>query len=79
MNVFLNSFVFVRVVGNRGYVSRKVYLNRLVLVWLIFTFFFNYNVEIDTAAEVHLEPFPTYKFEPFFAKIVNAFRKKAPS
>ena len=34
--------------------------------------------EIDTAAEVQLEPFPTYMAE-IFAKIVNALRKKAPS
>ena len=35
--------------------------------------------EIDTAAEMHLEPFPTYIYVwTFFAKIVNAL-KKAPS
>ena len=33
--------------------------------------------EIDTAAEVYLEPFPTYKFE-LFCKKVNALRKKVP-
>ena len=33
--------------------------------------------EIDTAAEVYLEPFLTYKFE-LFCKKVNALRKKVP-
>ena len=35
--------------------------------------------EIDTAAKVYLKSFPTYMFELFFAKIVSALRKKAPS
>ena len=35
--------------------------------------------EIDTAAEMYLEPLPTYMFELFSAKIVNTLRKKAPS
>ena len=43
-------------------------LNRLVLVWLIFTFFLITMHEIDTAAEVYLEPFPTYMFELFLQK-----------
>ena len=33
-------------------------LNRLVFVWLIFTFFKIKMDEIDTAAEMYLEPFP---------------------
>ena len=55
---------FVKVAGNQGYVSRKVLaeksLNRLVLVWLIFTFFLITMYEVDTAAEGYLEPFQTY-------------------
>ena len=43
-------------------------LNRLVLVWLIFTFFLITMHEIDTAAEVYLEPFLTYMFELFLQK-----------
>ena len=35
--------------------------------------------EIDAAAEMYLEPFPTYMFEFFFVKIVSALRKKVPS
>ena len=35
--------------------------------------------ETDTATNMYLEPFPTYMFEPFFAKIVNALREKVPS
>ena len=48
-------------------------LNRLVLICFIFTFFLITMHEIDTAAEVHLEPFQTYMIEFFFAKIVTAF------
>ena len=55
---------FVRVAGNQGYISRKVFaeksLNRLVLVWHIFTIFLITMYEVDTAAEVYLEPFQTY-------------------
>ena len=45
-------------------------LNRLVLVSLIFTFlFFLIKMhEIDTAAEMYLEPFPTYMFELYLQK-----------
>ena len=42
-------------------------LNRLVLVWLISTFFLIKMYEIDRAAEMYLEPRPTYTFE-FFCK-----------
>ena len=35
--------------------------------------------ETDTATNMYLEPFPTYMFESFFAKIVNALREKVPS
>ena len=43
-------------------------LNRLVLVWLIFTFFLITKHEIDTAAEMYLETFPTYMLELFLQK-----------
>ena len=35
--------------------------------------------EIDTAAEMYLEPFPTYMFWAFSVKIINALRKNTPS
>ena len=66
MNVFSNCLVFVRVVGNQGYVFMLVYLfaekslNRLVLVWLTFTDFLITVHEIGTAGEVYLERFQTY-------------------
>ena len=47
--------------------------NRLVLICFIFTFLLITMYEIDTAAEVHLEPFQTYMRLRFFAKIVAAF------
>ena len=42
-------------------------LNRLVLILLVFTVFFFLitMLEIDTAAEVYLEPFQTYMTELF--------------
>ena len=40
-------------------------LNRVVLVWFIFTFFLITMHEADTATEVYLESFPTYMFELF--------------
>ena len=40
-------------------------LNRLVLISFIFTFFFITMHEIDTAAEVPLEPFQTFMIEIF--------------
>ena len=40
-------------------------LNRLVLLWFIFTFFLIAMHEIDTAAEVQLELFQTYMIEIF--------------
>ena len=42
-------------------------LNRLVLILLVFTvcFFLITMLEIDTAAEVYLEPFQTYMIELF--------------
>ena len=43
-------------------------LNRLVLVWLFFTFSLITMHEIDTATEMYLEPFPTYMFESFLQK-----------
>ena len=43
-------------------------LNRLVLVWFIFTFFLITMHEADTATEVYLESFPTYMFELFLQK-----------
>ena len=46
-------------------------LNRLVLVRLIFKFFLITMYEIDTAAEVYLEPFQTYMVEPFFSILTD--------
>ena len=68
------------VVARCGWVGKMVkpYLNRLVLVWLIFTFFLITMHGIDTAAEVYLELFQRYKLE-LFAKIVNGLRKKGSS
>ena len=40
-------------------------LNRLVLICFIFTFFLITMHEIDTAAEVHLEPFQTFMIKIF--------------
>ena len=40
-------------------------LNRLVLICFIFTFFFITMHEIDTTAEVPLEPFQTFMIEIF--------------
>ena len=61
MNVFSIWFVFVRVVGNQGYVSAKC------IHWKIFEqtgiamaylhVFLMAIYKIDTAAEVYLEPF----------------------
>ena len=44
-------------------------LNRLILVWLNFSFLITLH-EIDTAAEVYLEPFQTYMTEFFATQIV---------
>ena len=57
-------------------------LNRLVLVWLIFTFFLITMHEIDTAVEVYLEPFQTYMIELFCEnskRLLALNSKKAPS
>ena len=43
-------------------------LNRLVLLCLIFTFFLIIMLEIDTDAEIYLQPFPTYELELFLQK-----------
>ena len=40
-------------------------LKRLVLICFIFTLFLITMHEIDTAAEVHLEPFQTFMIEIF--------------
>ena len=57
-------------------------LNRLVLVAILYLHMFLITMhEIDTAAEVYLEPFQTYM--RFFATIVKSFwlltQVKAPS
>ena len=59
--MYLIWFVFVRAVGNQGYVSRNF------IYWKIFEqvgigkvylyVFLMTMIEIDTAAEVYLEPF----------------------
>ena len=67
-----NWFVFVRVLGNQRYVSRKC------TDWYRFDWFEQVGIgmaylrvflitvhEIDTAAEVYLEPFQTYMIELF--------------
>ena len=41
-------------------------LNRLVLVWLIFTFFLTAMHVIDRAVEVYLERCQTYMLELFY-------------
>ena len=58
--------IFVRVVRNQnqGYIPCK-FLNRLVLICFIFISFLFAMHEIDTAVEVHLEPFQTYAIEIF--------------
>ena len=43
-------------------------LNRLALICFIFTSFLITMHEIDTTAEVHLEPFQTYMIESFLRK-----------
>ena len=71
MNVFWKKKFFVRVVRNQnqGYVSRKctpwknfelIRIGMLYLHILLITMH-----EIDTAAEVYLEPFQTYMIEIF--------------
>ena len=72
MNVFSNWFVFVRVVGNQRYVSRKVYLLKNLWTDGIGMAYIHVSLivmhEIDGAAEMYLEPFPTYMFELFLQK-----------
>ena len=46
-------------------VFRDKSLNRLVLLCFIFTFFLITMHEIDTAEEVHLEPFQIFMIEIF--------------
>ena len=53
-------------------------LNRSALISFIFTFFLITMHEIDTAAEVHLEPFQTYMIEIFWRKQLTAFRSSHP-
>ena len=50
-----------------GSVFAEKSLNRLVLILLVFTgfFFLITMLEIDTAAELYLEPFQTYMIERF--------------
>ena len=60
----------VKVVGNQRYVPRKVYLlknlfEQIGIDMAYIMFFFITMHEIDTAAEVYLEPFPKYMFELF--------------
>ena len=70
---------FVRVAGNQGYVSRKVFteifLSRLVLVWLIFTFF-----QLQYMKQIQLQRCiqnPFRHIENSFSKIVNGLRKNS--
>ena len=60
---------FVRVVGNQGYVSRKVHLLKIfeqIGIGMAYLHVFLITMyEIDTAAEMYLEPFSTYMFELF--------------
>ena len=70
---------FVRVAGNQRYVSRKVFteifLSRLVLVWLIFTFF-----QLQYMKQIQLQRCiqnPFRHIENSFSKIVNGLRKNS--
>ena len=55
MNIFSNWFVFVRVAGNQGYVSRKMFsLKNILTDWYWYGLFSRFLItmhEIDIAAE----------------------------
>ena len=61
MNLFLNWFVFVRVVGNQGYVSCKCILLKIfqqIGIGMAYLHVFLITMhETDTAEKVYLEPF----------------------
>ena len=79
MNVFSNWFVFVRVVGNYGYVSRKCICGKIfeqtVIGMAYLHVFFYYNARNRNSRR---DVFRTLCLS-FFVKIVISFRKKAPS
>ena len=63
----------MRVAGNQGYVSRKMYLlkNLCEQIGISMAYLHVFSItmyEIDTAAEMYLEPFPTNIFELFLQK-----------
>ena len=67
MNVFSNWFVFVRFAGNQGYVHGSVFAEKSfeqigIAMAYLHVFLITMH-EIDTAAEVYLEPFLTHIFE----------------
>ena len=65
MDVFSDWFVFVRVIGNQGYVSHKVFslkniYKHIGISMAYLHVFLIAMYKIDTAAEVYLELFQTY-------------------
>ena len=80
--MYFETKFFVRVVRNQNqrYVSRKCIpwkiMEQIEIDMIYFHIFLITIHEIDTAAEVHLEPSQTYGWD-FFAKIAKSFQNQS--